>query len=207
MNKPEPPRASRASHRRGPKAGHSRPDVLAAQAERLAAHDRLVADLSGPDRYLSSFDSTYSEETADSLYFRITRGIVVAARRWRKLANERVKAVDQTMARWETLFLVAFSDVELTQSDLARLISIEGPTLVRMLDLLAREGLIDRRQSDTDRRVTVNTITPAGLKVIDEIMGVTNVLRAEVLKDIPKAELEIALKVLSKIILRINEIR
>jgi DNA-binding MarR family transcriptional regulator len=118
-----------------------------------------------------------------------------------------VRKVGQTMARWETLFLVAFSDSELTQSDLARLISIEGPTLVRMLDLLAQEGLIERKQSETDRRVTTNRITPKGSQTIADIMEVTNQLRREVLKDIPADELEAGLKVLAKIILRINEMR
>jgi DNA-binding MarR family transcriptional regulator len=201
----------RAGYGRGPRGSEDHGDILKAQAERIAHDDLAIAEParadSDPTNFHAHFVRYYAAVGEDALYFRMTRAIVVAARRWRKLANERVKSVDQTMARWETLFLVAFSDVELTQSDLARLINIEGPTLVRMLDLLAKEGLIDRRQSETDRRVTTNTITPAGRTVIDQIMGITNVLRREVLQDIPREELETALKVLSKIVLRINDIR
>ena len=58
-----------------------------------------------------------------------------------------------------------------------------------------------------DRRVTVNTITPAGRQAIDEIMGVTNALRAEVLQGIDPGELQTALKVLAQIIGRIDEMR
>jgi len=141
------------------------------------------------------------------IYYRTTRAIVVAARRWRKLANERVKAVGQTMARWETLFLVGFSGEELTQSELARLISVEGPTMVRMLDVLAREELIERRQSDSDRRVTVNRITPRGTQVIGDIMEITNSLRAELLQDIDPAQLAVTINVLERILLRLDEMR
>ncbi len=201
----------RAGYGRGPRGSEDHGDILKAQAERIAHDDLAIAEAartdSDPTSFHAHFVRYYAAVGEDALYFRMTRAIVVAARRWRKLANERVKSVDQTMARWETLFLVAFSDVELTQSDLARLINIEGPTLVRMLDLLAKEGLIDRRQSESDRRVTTNTITPAGRAVIDQIMGITNVLRREVLQDIPREELETALKVLSKIVLRIDDIR
>jgi len=205
-------------------SGKRRIDPLSAQVDRITAAETgtpasVEARVDGAyanapsvaDTHLTNFHQhfaqNYAEEKDDDLYFRVTRAIVVAARRWRKLANERVKAVGQTMARWETLFLVAFSGEELTQSDLARLISIEGPTLVRMLDLLAKEGLIDRSQSETDRRVTTNRITPRGEEVVAEVMGVTNMLRADVLRDIPKEDLEHALRVLSRVIQRINEIR
>ena len=102
---------------------------------------------------------------------------------------------------------MAFSDHALTQGELARLISIEGPTLVRMLDVLAKEGLIERKQSEIDRRVTTNAITPAGRAAIDGIMGVTNALRAEILQGIDPKELETTLKVLSQIIERIDGIK
>ena len=158
------------------------------------------------DERLAAYHRQYGGES-DDLYYRATRDVVVAGRRWRKLANDKIRPTGQTMARWETLFLVAFSDHALTQGELARLISIEGPTLVRMLDVLAKEGLIERKQSEIDRRVTTNAITPAGRAAIDRIMGVTNALRAEILQGIDPKELETTLKVLGQIIERIDGIR
>ena len=152
------------------------------------------------ERHLISYHQQFGDGSDNDSYYNATRAIVVAARRWRKLANERVKTIGQTMARWETLFLVAFSGQELTQSELARLISVEGPTMVRMLDVLARDGLIERRQSETDRRVTINRITPAGLAVIAQIMGITNVLRRDLLCEIAPERLEICIDVLEQIL-------
>jgi MarR family transcriptional regulator for hemolysin len=165
------------------------------------------ARLNALDERLANYQRLFARGHAEDLYYRATRDIVVAGRRWRKLANERIRATGQTMARWETLFLVAFSDHALTQGELAKLISVEGPTLVRMLDVLAKEGLIERKQNALDRRVTVNTITAAGRRAIDDIMGVTNALRAEVLQGIDPAELKTTLKVLGQMIERIDEMR
>jgi MarR family transcriptional regulator for hemolysin len=162
-------------------------DAVAALDARLAAYHRLCG----------------GGETED-LHYRVTRDIVVAARRWRKLANDRIRVAGQSMARWETLFLVAFSGEALTQGDLARMIGIEGPTLVRMLDVLAQDGLIERRQSEADRRMTTNSVTPEGRRMIDRIMVITNGLRAEVLAGVDPSELETAIKVLSQIIARLD---
>jgi DNA-binding MarR family transcriptional regulator len=173
----------------------------------LAADEAEEARLSALDERLAKYHRLHADSDADDLYYRATRDIVVAGRRWRKLANERIRPTGHTMARWEALFLVAFSDHALTQGELARLLSVEGPTLVRMLDVLSREGLIERRQNEIDRRVTTNAITAKGRQAIDEIMGVTNGLRAEVLKGLDPKELAITLKVLGQIIDRIEALR
>ena len=195
----------RSEQKRGPKAAPER-DVLAEQARRATAPFGGYP-LDEAERHLISYHSQFEEGTDDDVYFRTTRAIVVAARRWRKIANDRVKSLGQTMARWETLFLVAFSGDELTQGELARLISVEGPTMVRMLDTLAQDGLIERHQSEADRRVTVNKVTPKGKKVIREIMSVTNGLRTELLHNIDPDKLEITIGVMSQILRRLDEMR
>jgi len=175
---------------------------------------RTTAPATGKDEHhnalddrLAEYHRVHREEGDGDLLYRTTREIVVAGRRWRKLANDRIRPTGHTMARWETLFLVAFSDHALTQGELAKEIGIEGPTLVRMLDVLAKEGLIERRQSEIDRRVTTNVITDRGLQAIDQIMSITNALRAEMLQGIDPGEVRIMLKVLDQIIERIDGMR
>jgi DNA-binding MarR family transcriptional regulator len=110
------------------------------------------------------------------------------------------------MPRWEAMFLVAFSGRGLTQSELARLISVSGPTMVRMLDQLAQEGLIRRFQSDVDARVTTNEITPKGLTAVAQIMDASNQLRREVVQGIEQEKLEVCLDVLDRILRRLDEL-
>ena len=194
-------RGPRSLQRRGPK---SAPPTSPSDPIGPAPDGREPSE---SERHLINYRRHFVAGGDDDAHFRATRAIVVAARRWRKVANERVKAVGQTMARWETLFLVGFSGQELTQSELARLISVEGPTMVRMLDVLARDGLIERRQSESDRRVTTNRITPQGTRVIGEIMEITNALRHEVLHDIDPERLAVTIDVLSQVLRRLDEIR
>lgn len=196
------PRKTRIQQRRGPK-----PAVKPARSPHYRHLEGLMyggfsVDLS--DKHLRNYHRFDEGSEADDDYFRTTRALVVAARRWRKLANDRIKPLQQTMARWETLYLVAYSDEELNQSELARLIGVEGPTMVRMLDALSQEGLIERQQSHEDLRVTINRITDKGQRVIREIMGVTNEMRSEVLQDIDREELRITNKVLAQILRRLE---
>ncbi|MBN2447833.1 MAG: MarR family transcriptional regulator [Phycisphaerae bacterium] len=192
------PRKSRLQQKRGP--------LPAAGPERPRAYREIEGLMYGgfsvdrSDRHLSNYHRFDAQSEADDDYFRTTRALVVAARRWRNLANDRLKPMQQTMARWETLYLVAYSDEELNQSELARLIGVQGPTMIRMLDSLAREGLIERRQSHHDLRVTINRITDEGQRVISRIMGITNELRSQVLADVDQGELKTTVKVLTQIL-------
>ena len=158
------------------------------------------------DRHLMNYHTVFEDGSDDDRYFRFTRSLVVAARRWRKVANDRIREHDQTMARWEAMFLVAFSGHGLTQSELAGLISVAGPTMVRMLDQLAQEGLIRRYQNKADARVTTNEITEKGLAEIAKIMEVTNALRADLLRDIAPEQLDVCLSVLDHILGKLDEI-
>jgi MarR family transcriptional regulator for hemolysin len=158
------------------------------------------------DKHLSNYHRLNPESEADDLYFRMTRALVVAARRWRKVANDRLKPLEQTMTQWEALYLVAYSGEELNQSQLSQLLGVHGPTMVRMLDSLARRGLIERQQSHEDLRVTINRITPQGRKVITRIMGLTNELRRNVLSGVDAQELGTAVKVLAQMLRALDRI-
>jgi DNA-binding MarR family transcriptional regulator len=183
------------------------PDPLTIQARRIAAQDRDDEQRQAPEVSLQRYYASYESGSHAGEHFRLTRALVTAARRWRKIANERVRTIGQSMARWETLFLVAFSGHQLSVSELANLVGIEGPTMVRMLQLLEQDGLITREQSEVDRRVTINTITPTGEQVIEDVKAITGKLREEVLHNIDPEELAITQRVLSQMILRLDELR
>lgn len=196
---------SRVQQRRGPKPSEKRARGARAGGGKGIPFDGFSLERS--ERHLENFHRSTPGSTADDDYFRITRALVVAARQWRKLANDRIRPLKQTMARWETLYLVAFSDEELTQSELAQRIGVEGPTMVRMLHILAAEGLLERHQSPRDLRVTINRITEKGRAEIVEIMNITNALRAEILQDIDPGELAATHKVLTSILRNLGRSR
>lgn len=200
----ERPRKTRVEQKRGPK-----PAVRPPKAERTRAVEGLMEggfSVDHSEKHLVNYHRVDPDSEADDLYFNVTRALVVAARRWRKVANDRLKPLEQTMVQWETLYLVAYSGEELNQSQLSRLLGVHGPTMLRMLDSLARKGLIDRQQSHEDLRVTINRITPKGRAVISRIMKLSNELRRQVLSDVNESDLRIAVKVMGQMLRTLDKI-
>ena len=120
------------------------------------------------------------------------------ARRWRKLLDERLKDLGVTQARWFTMVCLQRGG-GLTQRELARLMTIENPTLVRLLDSLEEQGLIERRPSERDRRARLLYLTNAGEHFMSELNERANVLREEMLKGIENTDLEVALRVFERV--------
>ena len=194
----------RARHKRGPKAAPPAP-VSAPRPPRSTARYGGFA-FEQAMRHLSNFYGGDTPGPSEEIHFRTTRAIVVAARRWRKLANDRIKALGQNMARWETLYLMASADDELSQGELAKVVGVEGPTMVHMLNSLEKDGLIERNQSAVDRRVTHNRITEKGRQATRDIMAITNELRAALLRDIDPERLKIALEVMEDIHAKLDDL-
>ncbi len=85
------------------------------------------------------------------------------------------------------------------QGVLANEMGIEGPSLVRLIDLLQAEGLVERREDPTDRRAKMLHVTPLGEAKVAEINRVLQRLRAELMNGIPSEDLAITFRVLRQI--------
>src|ERR1700730_17613361 len=71
--------------------------------------------------------------------------------------------------------------LELSQRQLAERMGVEAPTMVRHLDRLEKEGLIERRRDARDRRVTRITVTSAGGRRLGVLREVADAMDAEIL--------------------------
>jgi MarR family transcriptional regulator for hemolysin len=76
---------------------------------------------------------------------------------------------------------------------------IEGPSLVRLIDLLAAEGLVERREDPTDRRAKMLHITALGETKVAEITRVLGRVRADLLNGISGDALATTFDVLRRI--------
>ena len=70
-----------------------------------------------------------------------------------------------------------------SQRELAELMRIEPPTLVRHLDKLAEEGLVERRPDPDDRRVLRVVVTDAGHARLTELRKVVHDGRRRAARD------------------------
>ena len=80
-----------------------------------------------------------------------TGELAAVNRKLRALVEDRARDMGLTLSRARLLMELAKADGP-TQSDLAGLLDIEQPTLVRLLDGLERNGMIERRTVEGDRR-------------------------------------------------------
>ena len=90
------------------------------------------------------------------------------------------------------------------QGVLADEMGLEGPSVVRLIDLLAAEGLVERREDPTDRRAKMLHMTPLGEAKADEIKRVMRRVRADLMKGVTPDELATTFDVLRRIELSAN---
>lgn len=122
------------------------------------------------------------------------------ARRWRKLLDERLRDLGVTQARWSTMVALHRGGEGVTQRELAELMSIENPTLVRLLDNLEAQKLIERRPCEQDRRARRLHLTPRGEAFIEKLDSRAEGLRDQLLDGVTDKELEICLDVFDRIL-------
>ncbi len=121
-------------------------------------------------------------------------------RRWRKLLDERLKDLNVTQARWSTMLYLQRGGEGLTQRELASLMAIENPTLVRLLDSLEAQNLVERRPCERDRRARRLHLTPEGERFMSELNDRASLLRNELLNGVTDDEIATASRVIYRVL-------
>ncbi|WP_458096978.1 MarR family winged helix-turn-helix transcriptional regulator [Roseomonas sp. WA12] len=119
--------------------------------------------------------------------------------RWRTRWDAELRASGQTLGRARALMLLSQAGGSAMQRDLAAQLSVEHPTLVRLLDGLEKQGLIRREPVPGNGRANRIVLAPAARPLVEEVEAVSDALRQRVLNDIPLADLETALRVLESV--------
>ena len=127
--------------------------------------------------------------------FRVAR----IARRLRQAVDAELRTFGLTEATWRPLAYVGRLGGGVRQKELATALSIEGPTLVRLLDNLERRGLIERREDETDRRARGIYLTRAGRELAVRVAKVGTEVQARALAKVTPADLETCQRVLDQI--------
>jgi len=86
----------------------------------------------------------------------------VLARRWRQVLDSELVAAGLSDATWVPLVHLHESGDGITQKALAARINLDGSSLVRLLDILGRQGLVERRVDPADARARRVYLTDAG---------------------------------------------
>ena len=91
------------------------------------------------------------------------------ARRWRQRLDAHLLLTGLTDATWAPLIHLDETGGGISQTNLARRVGVDGSSLVRVLDILERQGLIERRRCETDGRARLVSLTPEGERRVARI--------------------------------------
>ncbi len=169
----------------------------------IPAFDDLLRSADGVEQP-GSYARFYPPGSEADLRFRLMRRMVVGARRWRVRVDQALQASGQSQARWEALLCLAAHPDGLTQSTLARLVSVEDPTVARMLAALERDGLVERAIGQADRRTRIVRISAAGLAAFAAMQAETDRLRDDLLGGLDADDLAGGMRLLDRILARLD---
>jgi MarR family transcriptional regulator for hemolysin len=120
-------------------------------------------------------------------------------RAWRQKLDARLKPVGLSLAKWRTLMHLSLARDALTQAEIAARLGVEEPTVVTLLHRLEKERWITRESSPRDRRCKMVLLAQRAQRVITRINRAADDLRHELLADIPNADLQTCIQVLSRV--------
>lgn len=158
------------------------------------------------DSWATRFGEFYPDGSRGELEFRFSRLLILAARRWSTFIDEAIRLkTGQPRARWQTLAALAFSDGPIATIELAERMAVQWPSLIRTLDGLEAEGLVERRVNPADKRSRLITITDKGLAVFREVKAVLDPTRAVLLEGFSDEDLAGAERLFERFFAAIGE--
>ncbi|WP_150843888.1 MarR family transcriptional regulator [Clostridium sp. UBA7503] len=118
----------------------------------------------------------------------------------KKLADEfnrRLQENGTTRVQWIALFYIGKAG-EISQKELSDYMDIKESSMVRLIDRMEKEELVERRKDSEDRRITKIILTDKGKFLKEELMPRGQEFQDDVLKGISKENLEIFKEVLQR---------
>jgi len=121
------------------------------------------------------------------------------ARLWRRNANDSLDRYGISHAVAMPLLALWQLGGEARQGAVAEQAGLDGPSVVRLIDLLLAEGLVTRREDPSDRRAKILSLTQEGAARMKSINAVLAELRHSLVEGISDEEMETASSVLKQL--------
>lgn len=116
-----------------------------------------------------------------------------AARSMRTYFDQRAREHGMTRAQWSVLARLERMEGA-TQAELAEILEIQPISLVRLVDRLCAQGLLERRAHPTDRRANLLHLTDNGRQVLARMAPLGREIAAQALEALSEAEAALLLE-------------
>lgn len=130
----------------------------------------------------------------DSLGYRVNR----AARAMAQLLADELRPGGVGVGQWAVLMFLWARD-GMSQAELSRVVAIEPPTMVRTIDRMVRDGLVERRADSADARISRIHLTDRGRRLRDELIPKAVAVNERMLARLSASEGRTLLKLLAKL--------
>ena len=133
-----------------------------------------------------------------------TRALASVSRQWKRRLDAQFRHLGLSQARWGVILELSRHQ-DTTQIELARVLGIEGATLVRLLDGLETMGLVERHPSPEDRRAKKLVLTEPAIVLLERMKLIAASNRTQILEESPAEDLLTATNVLEQIATRLEK--
>ena len=128
----------------------------------------------------------------------------IVTRKLRTFFDGKIKTQDLTLSRARLLFHLS-SREGTTQKELAKLLAVEQPSMVTLIDAMEKNGFIRRVALASDRRAKGIFLTDQAREKTAKLMLVMDEFNGIVLAGIDDADLQVVQRVLQRITDNINQ--
>lgn len=118
---------------------------------------------------------------------------------FKAVLTDRLKDVGVTNNTWFSLYFINSHDI-ISQNNLAKLVGITEPSMVKIVQRLDDEGLIYQQQDIKDHRKKLISLTEDGIKKYNEILSIVIEFEKTMTKGLSQKELDIVANVFDKMI-------
>ncbi|MBB2203236.1 MarR family winged helix-turn-helix transcriptional regulator [Gluconacetobacter tumulisoli] len=118
---------------------------------------------------------------------------------WRRQIDHDLRDFGLTEATWRPILYLGQLPPPVRQSDLARALGIEAPSLARLLDVLERRDLIVRTRDKEDRRSNLVRLSPGGQRIEHQVRQTADSVSARLLRDVSTGELQACYAIFDRI--------
>lgn len=115
----------------------------------------------------------------------------------RALDSEIKERCSLTSSQWKVILVLSIRD-GISQKELADLISVEGPTLVPVIDKMEKDGFLVRKSDPNDRRSNKIFLNNKSNSIVEEIVKTILDFRVMITNGVSKADIDVTKKVLQK---------
>jgi MarR family transcriptional regulator, transcriptional regulator for hemolysin len=127
------------------------------------------------------------------------------SRRYTLLFEHRARQFPLTLSQCKALVRLE-KNQGVSQARLAELAEVDAMTMVRILDRMEADGLLERRPDPADRRARCLYLTAKAKPLLDQIWRLADDIRAEIFAGVAKSDRDVFMSVLEHMYDKISEL-